>query len=259
MSDRLVTKAIKDALKARFSGSEWALFFEVAQSTGGAAGRTADAVAMNMFPSRGLAVHGVEVKASRADWLRELKDPSKSEPVQRFCDHWWIAANAGIVNREELPPTWGLLELQGKALRQKVAAPKLKADLMDRGFMAALLRNAAGRATRELQTAIDDSLKSERASMRERIDEAVRREVESRSRDYSRLKKSIEDFEQASGIDISGWKGGRDLGHCAKLVESLGVHSIYSMVSTMANNARKFVETADEVLPQLVQQEEGFK
>lgn len=259
MSDRIVTKAIKDALRARFSGAEWALFFEVAQSTGVAAGRTADAVAMNMFPSRGLAIHGFEVKASRADWLRELKDPTKSEPVQRFCDHWWIAAQSGIVNPEELPPTWGLLELHGKTLRQKVSAPKLKADIMGRGFIASLLRNAAGRAARELQTAIDDSLKSERASMREQIDEAVRREVERRTRDYSRLKKSIEEFEQASGIDITGWRGGRDIGHCAKLVESLGVHSIYSMVSQMANNARKFVETADEVLPKLVQQEDSLK
>ena len=34
-------------------------------------GRYADAIAMNLWPSRGLAVHGFEIKISRGDWQRE--------------------------------------------------------------------------------------------------------------------------------------------------------------------------------------------
>jgi hypothetical protein len=75
MSDRITTAALKEALTVRFSGEEWARFFEVASGTGAQAGRSADMLAMNMFPSRGLRIHGVECKASRSDWLRELKNP----------------------------------------------------------------------------------------------------------------------------------------------------------------------------------------
>ena len=50
-----------------------------------------------MWPSRGLYIAGVEIKVSRADWLKERKDPGKSVSIQRFCKYWYVAAPAGIV------------------------------------------------------------------------------------------------------------------------------------------------------------------
>ena len=103
----------------------------------------ADVVAMNTWPSRGLAVHGIEVKVSRSDWLRELKDPAKSASVQRFCDRWWLAAGDDkVAKMEEVPEAWGLLVLRGKALVQVKEALPMPAEPLTRGFAATLLRNA---------------------------------------------------------------------------------------------------------------------
>jgi hypothetical protein len=68
---------------------------------------------MNLYPSRGLEINGFEVTASRQDWIKELKSPEKSAPVQRFCDRRWIVAPAGIIQPGELPPTWGQFENGG--------------------------------------------------------------------------------------------------------------------------------------------------
>lgn len=248
MSDRLTTQAIKDALALRFAAPEWACFFEVASGTGAQAGRSADALAMNMFPSRGLRVHGVEVKASRSDWLRELKNPAKAEAIQRYCDHWWIAAPAGLVKLDELPPTWGLLELSGKTLRQRVAAPQLAAEPMGRPFIASLLRSAAGAVARDINIQIAKATEAERASIAER----VRREVEMRTRAHESLQEKVRAFEEASGLDISiGWQGGGEVGRAVKLVQTIGLTSLYGGVRSISNQARKLAASVDEALASL--------
>jgi len=46
---------------------------------------------MDLWPSGGLEIHGHEVKVSRSDWLRELKEPEKRpsssvrEPLVGWC------------------------------------------------------------------------------------------------------------------------------------------------------------------------------
>jgi hypothetical protein len=244
MSDRQITAAIRKALQTRFAAPEWACFFEVAQGTGSNGGRSADCVAMNMFPSRGLRVHGVEIKASRSDWQRELRDPTKAEPIMRFCDHWWIAARAGVVLDGELPPTWGLLEMQGTVLRQKVAAPKLDAEPMDRAFIAALLRRAAGRAAGELDQAVRDKL----AGNEQVIADRVKREVDMRSHKLRSLQASIAEFEQRSGVKFEEYAMG-DIGAAVKLVRETGLVARWGdTLQGLANQARTFADRADAAL-----------
>lgn len=248
MSDRVTTRAIKDALALRFAAPEWACFFEVASGTGAQAGRSADALAMNMFPSRGLRVHGVEVKASRSDWLRELKNPAKAEAIQRYCDHWWIAAPAGLVKPEELPPTWGLLELNGKTLRQRVAAPVLDAEPMGRPFIASLLRSASGAAARDLHNQVAKATEVERASVAER----VKREVDWATRAHRDLQEKVREFEEESGLTIAkGWHGGKEVGRAVRLVQSIGLTSLYGGVRGMAEQARKLANSVEEALASL--------
>ena len=101
--------------------------------------RYADGVAVSLFPSRGVFFAGIEVKVSRSDWQKELADVEKSAEIQRFCRHWWIAAPPGIVNKNELPPTWGLYEI-GDRCRPVIQAPVLECEPPSVGFTAALLR-----------------------------------------------------------------------------------------------------------------------
>lgn len=137
----MISSDVLRILRARYRPPEWLLFPEVRSVTGATHGSFADAVAMNVWPSGGLEVHGFEIKVSRGDWLRELKRPEKSAGVRRFCDRWWLAVSeVTIVKPGELPETWGLIVVVGGAGRVARKAPKLVAEAPDRTFLASMLR-----------------------------------------------------------------------------------------------------------------------
>jgi hypothetical protein len=73
--------------------------------------RIADFLAMDMWESHGLRVIGHEVKISRGDWLRELREPDKGEAWAQWCHEWYIVAPRGVVIPTELPSGWGLIEI----------------------------------------------------------------------------------------------------------------------------------------------------
>lgn len=136
------------ALEQTFCQPEWACFSEVGSSTGGAR-QYVDALLVNMWRSRGLELRGVEIKVSRSDLQRELKDPAKSDLVAGYCNSWWLAAPKGMVDVDELPLAWGLLEVDaaGKVFTKKQAAkrPTKKVKPLTIGFVAAIARAAAKR------------------------------------------------------------------------------------------------------------------
>jgi len=78
------------SLQERFCGPQYAFLPAVRDRTGMGASRTADAMAMSLWPSRGLELFGFEIKVSRMDWLRELKAPEKSEELFGYCDRWYV-------------------------------------------------------------------------------------------------------------------------------------------------------------------------
>lgn len=130
------------------NGPKWALIPHVRNGAGwgGSTGygglRTCDAIAVGLWSSTGLGLHGHEIKVSRSDWLRELKDPDKADAFRCYCDRWWVVAPAGVVRDGELPAGWGLLEVVGGKLRRKVEAPPLSPEPAPRGLIAALIRAA---------------------------------------------------------------------------------------------------------------------
>ena len=214
---------IRGLLTKRFCQPEWAIFFEVASATGAGSARYADAVAMNLWPSRGLAINGFEVKISRSDWQTELKNPAKAEAMARNCDYWWIVAAKGVVRDGELPPTWGLFEVDGRGLTAKVQAPKLETPALSRTVMASLIRRCG-----ELDSQERWRLKQE---MTEQIRKDTAAEIETRvkqaTRDYVNLKSAVEQFESASGLTISGWDGGDRVGRAVAIVKRVGVSESY--------------------------------
>jgi hypothetical protein len=197
-----VTTDVHAALVKRFPSPEWVLLAEVRDDAGWRGSRSADAVAMNTWPSRGLQTHGVEIKHSRTDWLRELRDPAKSAAVQRYCDFWWLAvSDEKVAKLEEIPATWGFLILRGKTLYVAKPAPELKPEPPDRGFVAMLLRNATKSMT---PTSMVDSLIQERVEVRlasEKDHNAYALEKVTAALDE--LTKRVVAFEQTSGISIS--------------------------------------------------------
>lgn len=115
-------------------------------------GCVADAISVDTWGSGGFALSGYEVKISRSDWLRELRDPGKSQVWSQHCRHWWLVATPGVV-RNDLPPGWGLLELRGSNLRRVFHAPLLRPEPLPPRHLAGLARaihhTAVRRATQE--------------------------------------------------------------------------------------------------------------
>lgn len=139
----MTTAEIMDALRRRYPPEAYAFLEEVRNAAGFDASRSCDAVAMSLWPCNGLQLHGFEVKASRGDWLRELKTPEKAAALLPFFDRWWLVlGDPTIAKTEEVPDSWGILVLYGGRLHLARPAAKLDAVPVSRGFLAALLRRA---------------------------------------------------------------------------------------------------------------------
>lgn len=137
---------IIDHLEARFPAPEWATFVELRDNAGFSARRSCDFFAMNTWPSKGLLRIAVEVKVSRADFHRELDDPSKRKPFEDVSHEFYFAAPRNLVAVEELPKGCGLLEATAKTLRCTRRATQREPRDVPGGMLAMILRAAAKRA-----------------------------------------------------------------------------------------------------------------
>lgn len=202
-ANKITAGAIRAAMSKRWASPEWAIMWEVGEGTGRNGGRYADAVMMSLWPSRGLELHGVEIKVSRSDWRREAADPSKAEAVAQYCDRWWIHTAPGVVgDLSELPPAWGLREFDGKSWATIREADKTEAQPIGRTFLAALLRRAddtmrglMAEAMREARDAQHLEAEKQRARYREDVEEAVKR----RTKELEDATENVRKFEAAFG------------------------------------------------------------
>lgn len=237
------------ALRDRFPKDEYALFFEVRNGTGfQRKTRSADALAMSLWPSRGLEFHGFEVKVSRSDWLRELKEPAKAEEIARFCHRWWVVAgDPKIVRADELPPTWGLIERKGDALAIVKQAPPLTPEPLSMPMLASLLRSAqsvtedvvASRVGAEVTRRIDAERKA--WAEREANAEAVfNQQVEE-------LRRRIDAFEAVSGLRIDRYDGPK-LAAAVKAVREGGVDRMRADALRAIEELKGVIGKADLVI-----------
>jgi len=193
---------ICSALRLRYPSNSHALLFEVANATGSNARRFADAVAIGLWPSHGHAIEGVEVKVSRSDFLNELKQPEKSNAVFQFCNFWWLACPKDMVKPDEIPSTWGLLELHGDVLRTKVKAPKLTPTACTIGFIASLLRRHAGVDEEMARQEIAREVQKVRAQVKEENDRNQRNRYNARVECAEKAMQVVENIKTTTGIDL---------------------------------------------------------
>lgn len=203
------------ALRAHLPEKEWALFFEVRNAAGFHANASADAIAMNLWPSRGMEIHGFELKVNRNDWIRELKRPEKAEDTSCYCDRWHVVAPTGIVPAVELPTGWGLLEFgdrprgrgPGLTIRRPADLRKPRPKLT-RDFLVVMLKRAqegikrpgAEELAAEFQRGRADGISSQQHA------------VDVAKDDLERERANIRKFEEASGLRINPWGNPAELG-----------------------------------------------
>lgn len=202
MAETVTANDIRCALRLRYPPDRHALLWEVANSTGANQRRFADAVAVGLWPSHGHEIEGIEIKVSRSDWKREADHPEKSQPVYRYCNRWWLAAPKGMIAPDELPVTWGLLELDGDTLRAKKKAPVLTPEPPTIGFMASLLRRHAGVDAKMTEKLLrEKTIKIDEDAQR-RIDATLKSERETRFREIQRATETLDAIEAATGFDF---------------------------------------------------------
>lgn len=113
---------------------------QVASSTGGAT-NIADVMILGAWHSSGNLLEGFEVKVSRADWLNEVKAPTKCLPSKQYCHKWWLViADATMVKEGELPDDWGMMAVENGTLKIIKRAPMLEPVPLAMDFVASLLR-----------------------------------------------------------------------------------------------------------------------
>jgi hypothetical protein len=241
--------ALTVALKNRYAGSAYAFLPQVANGTGAAKSRTADALVMSLWPSRGLDLIGFEIKISRNDWLSELKRPEKAESIARYCNLWYLVVSSeDIVKSGELPSAWGLLAPKGTVLRIVKEAVQTPAEPISRTFLAALLRNAAGAIVPRAE--IDEELKREHARGLRDGEERARYKQTSSDRDLAQLKTSVENFERASGLRIDGYNGEK-LGKAAALIRTRGMEHIVRELEMIRSRARTISDSIDNTIAEV--------
>jgi len=244
----LDTDEIQAALRAKYAPPEYAIFFEVRNGTGFArrTERYADAIAMNLYPSRGLEIIGFEIKASRADWLRELKNPDKAEEIGKFCDRWYVVVgDKDIVKPGELPAGWGLIAPRGNGLIVSTEAPAKHAKAVDKLLVASLLRAAVNQSPS--QKAIKTIVEKAVHETREEERKSFNRQLERYGKDADDLRKAIAEFESASGIRINHWDG-KKMGEAVRFVLQGGLKTMTSDLGHISNMAKKIHEHAQQAI-----------
>lgn len=240
--DTLDTREMIERLRVKFAAPEYGFLDQVRNATGTSRiARTADAIAMSLWPSRGLELHGFEVKVSRTDWLKEKKDPAKADAIQKYCDRWWLAVgHKDIVQDGELPPTWGLIVPHGRGLRISNAAPALNAEDLDASFLAAVMRRAAEKVenknTRELYKARREGREEGKKETQERIDE---------------LEMIIKTFEVASGVNIKNRWGLGKIGGAVKIIADGHLSGVRYWLENLDRNAKDIVKQTVPALEEI--------
>lgn len=242
------TEEIEIALRAKYAPPEYAIFFEVRNGTGFArkTERYADAIAMNLYPSRGLEIIGFELKASRQDWLRELKNPDKAEEIGKFCDRWYVVVgDKDIVKPGELPAGWGLIVPRGNSLIVSTEAPAKHAKAVDKLLVAALLRAAVNQSPSE--KAIKTRVENEIKDALNRQENNFKLHIARYRKDADDLRKAITEFESASGVQISIWDGKR-IGEAVRFVLNGGLKTMISDLGRISKTAREIHEQAQQAM-----------
>jgi hypothetical protein len=205
-----INENLRRLLRDRYKTEHYAFIEEARNATGFSATRSADALALSLYQSRGQLLTGFEIKVSRGDFLRELKEEKKAEEIAQYCDLWFLVVPDKDIVRDDLPHTWGLMvpNSTNNKLRIVVKPTQFKPRALDRHFFCAFVQQAVNEKARELTgkygaEALEHSIleriryaRDEEAKNKE-LNFKYEREV------HQTLLKKVAEFESASGISLN--------------------------------------------------------
>jgi len=251
--EKVTSSEICAALRKHFQAPAYRVFFEVGNDTGARVRRHADAVAIGIWPSTGHLIHGLEVKVSRSDFLSEMKNPEKSQPVYKHCHRWSLVAPAGMIESKELPPTWGLITYKDGSFRNAVKPQALDPEEISPGFMAALVRRA-GEADEKL---ISDAIALARKSWDAEFDSRLKRQIESienargnEKKSASRILDELQELRDLLGSDLNEYSA-KGFAEAVKFVRRAGIVGTNSNVKGVLNSLKHASQSIERAMEKL--------
>lgn len=235
------------ALRSRYddNGFSYAFLEQVPDGTGASCNRHADALAIQLWESRGLEIVGFELKVSRQDWIKELKQPKKAEAIAKYCNEWYlVVGDESIVQFGELPSNWGLMVPHTKnSLKiNKPAIKNLNAVPVDMPFLCAVLRRATqqltGKKNKEYERGYNEACREHEGN----IKEVVKR----RDEEVERLRDKIKKFKESSGVDINEyWTPVEKIGEAVRFVLDKKYISELKELKRLKESALNIVDEID--------------
>jgi hypothetical protein len=242
--EKVTTGGLMDLLSKRYPRDRYALFFDVPDNVGTNQHRRADAIAIGCWGSVGRLIEGFELKASRADWLREVSHVTKADPFIERCDKWWLVTSSPTIARlEEIPACWGWMAATKGGLRVQKPAVQLPQDAktIHRLFAIGLLRKMQDSLLDE--PTVLQRLKEAREVREVEIAEKVRQGITRANREAIEIKDKVQKFERESGIKLDDWR----MGNVGKLVRAFAnLHrdgDAYGRIDTTLERAQQTFET----------------
>jgi len=199
-------------LKNTYPAGAYSVLQHVPTTTGIPEGkeRYSDCLIFSHWPSRGVYITGVEIKCSKADLLRELNDPTKSEAFARYCKFWYIAAPKGIVDVNELPDNWGLMETARSKMKVvKKAKENESVEPPPTGFTSAIMRRFYEQEVCQSSRSYMNGYQKGVRDTEERLKKDDRDyELEIARREVKEYEDAFVEFEKKSGVKIRTWTAG---------------------------------------------------
>jgi len=150
-------KKVIECIRNRFSEKDKYVVLEnVPNGTGWSCDGWVDAVVFSLWPSLGCRRLALEVKISRADFLRELQNPEKNAWVRGVCHEFAYVTPNGVAKEEELPEGIGLYVCSGDSIKV-IRAPAAKTDMkVDDITMAGFVRAMQKEMNRQAEAVAQD-------------------------------------------------------------------------------------------------------
>lgn len=252
----MTTEELFNKLSKKYPSPQYAFLGQVRNHTGfynqeESGTRTADALALGLWPSRGNLLIGFELKISRSDWLHELKNPIKAEGVVKYCDQFFLVVSSeDIYDLSEVPVTWGIMSIRSGVLKTVREAPVIKAEPMSRAFLCGFMRK------------VDENIKGiyiPRVEVEKRIEDSVKQKIESvierssyKAGLYDKLVENLEKFEASSGLNLKGmnyeWSNPEKIGSAVKIILNEGYKGIARDLVWLKERLKTIQEDIDDEL-----------
>lgn len=241
-----------DLLQKRYPEKEYVIMEEVSDKSGFDRSRSADYVVVGLWPSRGLPINGIELKSSRSDWLRELKDPEKAENIFQYCDYFWLlTTDESIAKTEEIPPTWGWMCVKGEKIITKKEAPNLTPVPLSKSFSICMLRRAADKSKYVRVDSIHDKItEAKQAGKNE-----SKSTIENLEKKLTELQTAVREFQSESGVDLIHYRryetSPTKMGAALRIVQNGGAEPIKKELLQLQITARNIHELINKAIEDL--------